>query len=107
MAYAGILSVCFLKSNGFHLEDLSLVKPAKIRLLVSVVVAAYVLCVTEGIKRLPQITSRTTADGKQTRYESIFRKGYSWVSLMAQGLELFLDFLLATLGKPIRTLKPT
>jgi hypothetical protein len=96
-----------LKSNGFHLEELSLVKPAKIRLLVSVVVAAYVLCVTEGIKKLRQIRTRITKQGKQTRYESIFRRGYAWVSLRAQRMELFLDFLLATLGKPIRTLKPT
>lgn len=96
-----------LKSNGFHLEDLSMVKPAKIRLLVSVVVAAYVLCVCEGIKRLRLIRTRTTTEGKQTRYESIFRKGYTWVSLRAQRIELFLDFLLNTLGKPIRQLKPT
>lgn len=101
-----------LKSNGFHrratpLEDLSMVKPAKIRLLVSVVVAAYVLCVCEGIKRLRLIRTRTTKQGKQTRYESIFRKGYAWVSVRAQRIELFLDFLLESLGKPIRTLKPT
>ena len=96
-----------LKSNGFHLEELSLVKPAKIRLLVSLVVAAYVLCVTEGIKRLRRIRSRITPEGKQTRYESIFRKGYSFICSMAQRLALFLDFLLATLGKPIRFLKPT
>lgn len=96
-----------LKSNGFHLEDLSLVKPAKIRLLVSIVVAAYTLCVTEGIKRLRQIRTRITKEGKETRYESIFRKGYAWVSLRAQRIELFLEFLLETLGKPIRTLRPT
>lgn len=96
-----------LKSNGFNLEGLSLVKPAKIRLLVSMVVAAYVLCVTEGIKQLLQIRTRITRQGKLTRYESSFRKGYAWVSLKAQQIELFLDFLLINLGRPIRILKPT
>jgi hypothetical protein len=96
-----------LKSNGFHLEELSLTQPAKLRLLVTMVIAAYVLCITEGIKQLRQIPTRTTQEGKQTRYESIFRKGYSMVNLQAQTIGLFLQFLLTTLGKPIRTLKPT
>jgi hypothetical protein len=96
-----------LKSNGFNLEDLSLVKPAKLRLLVAVVIAAYVLCVSEGSKQLGQIRTRTSKEGKITCYESIFRKGYSWVNLQAQTIVLLLYFLLAIIDKPILPLKPT
>lgn len=96
-----------LKSNGFHLEDLSMIEEKKIRLMVTLLIAAYILCVCEGIKKLKQIRSRTSSEGKQTRYESIFRKGYSSLTNCMQRIELFVDFLLAVLGKPIRTLKPT
>jgi hypothetical protein len=95
------------KSNGFHLEELSLVKPAKIRLMVSLVIAAYVLCACEGIRHLNRIRSRINQNGIQTRYRSILRKGYAFVCLVAQPIELFLQHLINTLGKPIRGLKTT
>jgi hypothetical protein len=96
-----------LKSNGFHLEDLSMMQEKKIRLMVALLVAAYIVCVCEGIKKLKSIRTRTSTQGKQTRYESIFRKGYTQVSNYMQRIELFLVFLLTVLGKPIRILKPT
>jgi hypothetical protein len=95
------------KSNGFHLEELSLVNLAKIRLMVSLVIAAYVLCASEGIRRLNRIRSRVNQEGSKTRYESIFRKGYTFVCLVAQQIERFLGYLIDVLGKPIRSLKPT
>jgi hypothetical protein len=95
------------KSNGFHLEELSLINPAKIRLMVSLVIAAYVLCAREGIRHLNQIRSRTTKEGRETRYISLFRKGYTFICLVAQQIERFLVYLIDILGKPIRTLKPT
>jgi len=95
------------KSNGFHLEQLCLVNPAKIRLMVSLVIAAYVLCASEGITHLNRIRSRINKEGIKTRYESIFRKGYTFVCLAAQKIELFLMHLNNTLGKPIYTLKTT
>lgn len=96
-----------LKSNGFYLEDLSMMNPKKIRLMVALLVAAYVLCVCEGIKKLRYIRSRTTAEGKQTKYTSLFRTGYSGLASCMQKIELFLAFLLSVIGKPIRALKPT
>ena len=43
-----------LKSNGFHLEELSLTQPTKLPLLVTLVIAADGLCITEGIEQLHQ-----------------------------------------------------
>lgn len=106
-----------LKSNGFHThhracpgirsEDLSMMQEKKIRLMVALLVGVYIICVCEGIKKLKHIRTRTSSEGKQTRYESIFRKGYTQVSNYMQKIELFLGFILSILGKPIRILKPT
>jgi len=75
--------------------------------VVALLVAAYIVCVCEGIKKLKSIRTRTSATGKQTSYESIFRKGYTQVNHYMQRIELFSGFLLSVLGKPIRILKPT
>lgn len=96
-----------LKSNGFHLEDLSMMQEKKIRLMMVLVVAAYIVCVCEGIKKLKSIRRRTSAARMQTSYESIFRKGYTQLNHPMQRIALFLGFLLSVLGKPIRILKPT
>ena len=92
-----------LKTNGSDLEGMSLKNPAKVRLLVCVVVACYVLCVCEGIKHLKKIVVRKKT---QTRYESIFRRGYSVFCQFCQSVALFLDWLLANFGKPIRYAPP-
>ena len=38
----------------------------------------------------------------RTRYESIFRRGYSVFCQFCQKIELFLGWMMANLGKPIR-----
>ena len=45
------IEYCFkhLKTNGFNLEDMSLTDLKKIRLMISLVVVAYILAVREGI----------------------------------------------------------
>jgi transposase len=47
-----------LKTNGFNLEDLSMKDPSKVRLMICIVIACYVLCVCEGIKNLKKIPVR-------------------------------------------------
>ena len=47
-----------LKSNGFDLEGISLTNPAKVRLMLCVVIACYVLCVCEGIRHIRKIAVR-------------------------------------------------
>lgn len=88
-----------LKTNGFDLESMSLRNPAKVRLLVCVVIACYALCVCEGIKHLKKIAVRKKT---QTRYESIFRRGYSVLCQRCQTVALFLDWMMANFGRPIR-----
>ena len=92
-----------LKTNGFNLEDMSLTNPAKVRLMVCMVIACYVLCVCEGIRHFKKIAIRKKT---KTRYESIFRRGYSTFCQFCQKIELFLDWVLANFGKPIRYAPP-
>jgi hypothetical protein len=63
-----------LKTNGFNLESLSFKDPAKVRLLICIVIACYVLCVKEGLKEFKKIVVNKN---NKTKYESIFRFGYS------------------------------
>jgi hypothetical protein len=88
-----------LKTNGFNMEDLGLKDPAKVRLMISIIVACYVLCVCEGIKNLKKIAVRKKT---QTKYESIFRNGYSKVVVHSQKVALFLAWLIKDFGKIIR-----
>lgn len=92
-----------LKTNGFYLEDISLKNPAKVRLMVCLVIACYVLCVCEGIRYFKRIGVRKKT---RTRYESIFRSGYSVFCQFCQKIELFLEWMLVNLGKPIRYAPP-
>ena len=96
-----------LKTNGFHLEDLSLMQSQKVRLMVCLIIASYVLCVCEGIKNMSKIRHRTLDNGEKHSYESIFGKGYGMLANKFQTIVLFLAFLLGNVGKPIRCLKPT
>jgi hypothetical protein len=77
------------------------------RLMIILVIVAYVPCACEGIRQLNKIQSRNTKEGIEIYYESIFRKGYTCLNLVAQQIERFLLHLINTLGKPIRTLKPS
>jgi hypothetical protein len=88
-----------LKTNGFRMEDLGLKDPAKVRLMISIIVACYVICVCEGIKNLRKIAIRKKT---KTKYESIFRNGYSKVVAHSQKVVLFLAWLSKDLGKIIR-----
>ena len=95
-----------LKSNGFDLEGMSLTNPAKVRLMLCMVIACYVLCVCEGIRHMRKIVVRKKT---RTRYESVFRRGYSvfcQFCQFCQNLGLFLDWMLANLGMPIRCAPP-
>lgn len=80
-----------LKSNGFNLEIIAFKDKKKIRLLFCIVIACYVLCVKEGLKNFKQIAVRQK---NNTKYESIFRKGYSLISKQCQKLVLLLEWCL-------------
>jgi Transposase DDE domain len=88
-----------LKTNGFNLEDMTLQDFSKVRLLICIVIACYVLCVREGLKQFKKISVRKATG---TRYESVFRKGYSYFCQACQKIALLLDWLFRNLGSPIK-----
>ena len=77
--------------NVFNLEIIAFKDKKKIRLLFCIVIACYVLCVKEGLKNFKQIAVRQKTN---TKYESIFRKGYSLISKQCQKLVLLLEWCL-------------
>jgi hypothetical protein len=78
-----------IKSSGFNLEMIAFKDKKKIRLLFCIVIACYVICVKEGLKNFKQITVRQKTN---TKYESIFRKGYSLIANHCQKLALLLEW---------------
>jgi hypothetical protein len=97
---------CFfkhLKSNGFDLEELGFQSPKKIRLLVSIVVTLYVICVAEGLRQFHRIQAKkNTLYGPLQLRESVFRKGYSIVVNELSSIAHFIDWLLSQLKKPLK-----
>lgn len=91
-----------LKSNGFNLEELGFTNPNKVRLMVCIVIASYVLCVCEGIKKL----KKTAKMVKQNNRVSIFQQGYEILNLKAQKIVLFLEWLLNEVFYSPKKFKP-
>jgi hypothetical protein len=79
-----------LKTNGFNLENLSFRDPAKVRLLICIVIACYVLCVKEGLKQFKKIVINKNT---KTKYESIFRFGYSIFCLTCQKVAFLCEWM--------------
>lgn len=97
---------CFfkhLKSNGFDLEELGLISPKKIRLLVAIAVVLYVICVAEGLRQFDRIRAKTNAVNEPLRLrEAVFRRGYSVVVNELVNVAHFVDWLLAQISKPLK-----
>lgn len=91
-----------LKSNGFNLEELGFTNPNKVRLMLCIVIACYVLCVCEGIKKIKQ---KAKTDVRKKRI-SIFHQGYEVVNLKVQRIVLFLDWLLNSVFYESKKNKP-
>jgi hypothetical protein len=72
------IECCFrhLKSNGFDLEQINLNGQARSRLLMAVVVFAYVLSIHEGLKTYKKVRTALRKDGERHKAESVFRHGY-------------------------------
>ncbi len=73
------IEYCFkhLKTNGFNLEDMALTDLRKIRLMISLVVTAYVLAVREGLLERKRDKPRMVSYRNGDRYPavSVFRSG--------------------------------
>ncbi len=94
-----------MKTNGFNLEELGFSNPNKVRLMLCIVIACYVLCVCEGIKKIKQKSKKTTKNEKENRI-SIFHQGYEIVNLKVQKITLFLDWLLKSVFYESKKFKP-
>lgn len=78
------IEYCFkhLKTNGFNLEDMSLTDLKKIRLMISLVIVAYVLSIREGIIQKKTQKTRVIKYKNGDKYPavSIFRCGLQSIS---------------------------
>ena len=78
------IEYCFkhLKTNGFNLEDMSLTDLKKIRLMVALVVVAYILAVREGIiqGKIQKVRIIKYKNGDKLPAISIFRNGLQTIS---------------------------
>ena len=66
-----------LKTNGFNLEDVSLTDLKKIRLMVSLVIVAYILAIREGIiqEKIQKVRVIKYKNGDKLPAVSVFRNG--------------------------------
>lgn len=80
-----------LKTNGFNLEDMSLTDLKKIRLMISLVVVAYILAVREGIiqEKKQKVRVIKYKNGDKLPAVSIFRNG---LQLISNQIVSWLDF---------------
>ncbi|WP_310589150.1 transposase [Fibrella forsythiae] len=86
------IETCFkcLKTNGSNLQQTTTKQPAKIALLLAVVVFAYVLCLLEGFRQRAQIRLKRYRSGSSGPAQSFFKRG---IQFIASGLVDFLVFL--------------
>lgn len=92
------IEICFrhLKSNGFRLEELGMKDSDKIKLMMGIVVFLYVICITEGSRKLRKKKKsdwKTYADDSRFLAVSIFRKGYDYLAREFNDLLSFIKFL--------------
>lgn len=78
------IEYCFkhLKTNGFNLEDMSLTDLKKIRLMISLVIVAYVLAIREGMiqEKIQKVRVIKYKNGDKLPAVSIFRNGLQSIS---------------------------
>ena len=72
------IECCFkhLKSNGFHLEEISLEHEHKIHLMLAILTFLYALCIHEGLEKGTKKIKKY-ANGQSYRAKSVFRSGLS------------------------------
>jgi Transposase DDE domain len=78
------IEYCFkhLKTNGFNLEEMSLTDLKKIRLMITLVIVAYILAVREGIiqEKTKKVRIIKYKNGDKLPAVSIFRNGLQAIS---------------------------
>lgn len=69
-----------LKSNGFNMEDIGLTQNRKVKLMISIVMATYILCVAEGLQFLNK---------RQMKKNKVTNEMYPALSIFKHGVEFF------------------
>lgn len=95
---------CFkhLKSNGFKLEAVNLSGDARCKLLMAVMVFAYVLSVLEGLKEYDKVPVKTYRDGLESKAASVFRSGIDKVTAKCSSLERFCEYIVSDIRKALK-----
>lgn len=86
---------CFfhLKSNGFNLEAMNLKNSSRCKLLMAVVVLAYLLSVHEGLKTYDEVPIKQYDNGEQWKEKSVFRHGYEKIVIHCISILTFCKYL--------------
>jgi hypothetical protein len=96
------IEYCFkhLKTNGFHLEDMSFTDLKKIRLMIALVIVAYIVAVREGIIQQKNQPVRVIKykNGDKLPSVSLFRNG---LQVISNHIISWVDF-----DKYLSTIKP-
>lgn len=90
------IETCFkhLKSNGFDLEKANVKGKARQKLLMAIVVFAYTLSATEGLKDYEQVPWKTYPNGKVYKAISVFRHGLDKLVALCSNFILFCEYLI-------------
>ena len=86
---------CFfhLKSNGFNLEAMNLKNSSRCKLLMAIVVFAYLLSVQEGLKTYDQVPLKQYDNGEVWKEKSVFRHGFEKMVIHCISILSFCKFL--------------
>lgn len=87
---------CFkhLKSNGFNLEQINLKSKSRCKLLMAIMVFAYVLSILEGLKEYDAIPNKEYAQGESFKAVSIFRSGIDNLMRRCISFEKFCNYII-------------
>lgn len=88
------IECCFkhLKSNGFHLEEISLEHEHKVHLMLAILTFLYALCIHEGLDKGTKKIKKY-ANGQSYRVKSIFRSGLSILKTQINSVEKLVGLL--------------
>lgn len=93
------IETCFkhLKSNGFNLEEINLEEEKRSRLMMAVVVFAYMLSIHEGLKEYKKVPEKNYKNGLRTKAYSVFRSGLDKLNSFCLNLSTFFIYLIDNL----------
>ena len=86
---------CFfhLKSNGFDLEAMNLKSPSRCKLLMAVVVFAYLLSIHEGLKTYDDVPLKQYDNTEVWKAKSVFRHGFEKIIVHCISIFTFCRYL--------------